>query len=82
MDGCGGGGVRPAPIQPTAAGGEAAGPDDPCDARVVREILLSMGLDEGEYETCVVHQILDLAYRYAGDVLDDTQVYANHARKP
>ncbi|KAI4980698.1 hypothetical protein ZWY2020_021183 [Hordeum vulgare] len=45
-----GGGVRPAPIQPAAAGGGAAGPDEPRDTRVVRELLRSMGLGEGEYE--------------------------------
>ncbi|KAM3335541.1 hypothetical protein ACQJBY_029813 [Aegilops geniculata] len=78
----GGGGVRPA-LQPAAAGGGASGsPDEPRDARVVRELLRSMGLGEGEYEPRVVHQFLDLAYRYAGDVLGDAQVYADHAGKP
>ncbi|KAF7032958.1 hypothetical protein CFC21_044088 [Triticum aestivum] len=77
-----GGGVRPA-LQPAAAGGGASGsPDEPRDARVVRELLRSMGLGEGEYEPRVVHQFLDLAYRYAGDVLGDAQVYADHAGKP
>ncbi|XP_037408265.1 transcription initiation factor TFIID subunit 9-like [Triticum dicoccoides] len=80
MDG-GGGGGRPA-LQPAAAGGGASGPDEPRDARVVRELLRSMGLGEGEYEPRVVHQFLDLAYRYAGDVLGDAQVYADHAGKP
>jgi transcription initiation factor TFIID subunit 9B len=41
-----------------------------------------MGLSEGEYEPRVVHQFLDLAYRYVGDVLGDAQVYADHAGKP
>ncbi|VAH66643.1 unnamed protein product [Triticum turgidum subsp. durum] len=41
-----------------------------------------MGLGEGEYEPRVVHQFLDLAYRYVGDVLGDAQVYADHAAKP
>ncbi|KAM3354385.1 hypothetical protein ACQJBY_025203 [Aegilops geniculata] len=77
-----GGGVRPA-LPPAAAGGGASGsPDEPRDARVVRELLRSMGLGEGEYEPRVVHQFLDLAYRYAGDVLGDAQVYADHAGKP
>lgn len=40
-----------------------------------------MGLGEGEYEPRVVHQFLDLAYRYVGDVLGDAQVYADHAGK-
>uniref|UniRef100_A0A453G2Z3 Transcription initiation factor TFIID subunit 9 n=1 Tax=Aegilops tauschii subsp. strangulata TaxID=200361 RepID=A0A453G2Z3_AEGTS len=54
----------------------------PRDARVVRELLRSMGLGEGEYEPRVLHQFLDLAYRYVGDVLGDAQVYADHAAKP
>ena len=36
---------------------------------------------KGEYEPRVVHQFLDLAYRYVGDVLRDAQVYADHAGK-
>ncbi|KAG8095809.1 hypothetical protein GUJ93_ZPchr0013g37101 [Zizania palustris] len=62
------------PAYPTAA-------DEPHDARVVRELLHSMGLHEGEYEPCVVHQFDDLAYRYVGDVLGDAQVYADHVGK-
>uniref|UniRef100_A0A453G877 Transcription initiation factor TFIID subunit 9 n=1 Tax=Aegilops tauschii subsp. strangulata TaxID=200361 RepID=A0A453G877_AEGTS len=76
----GGGGVRP--TLPSAAAGGASGPDEPRDARVVRELLRSIGLGEGEYEPRVVHQFLDLAYRYVGDVLGDAQVYADHAAKP
>ncbi|VAH82531.1 unnamed protein product [Triticum turgidum subsp. durum] len=75
------GGVRPSLPSATAAGGTSV-PDEPRDARVVRELLRSMGLGEGEYEPCVVHQFLDLAYRYVGDVLGDAQVYADHAAKP
>ncbi|KAM3334196.1 hypothetical protein ACQJBY_028939 [Aegilops geniculata] len=74
------GGVRPS--LPSAAAGGASGPDEPRDARVVRELLRSMGLGEGEYEPRVLHQFLDLAYRYVGDVLGDAQVYADHAAKP
>ncbi|KAF8728948.1 hypothetical protein HU200_018249 [Digitaria exilis] len=76
------GGARPS--APSAAAATAAGasvPDEPRDARVVRELLRSMGLGEGEYEPRVVHQFLDLAYRYVGDVLGDAQVYADHAGK-
>uniref|UniRef100_A0A453G2Y4 Transcription initiation factor TFIID subunit 9 n=1 Tax=Aegilops tauschii subsp. strangulata TaxID=200361 RepID=A0A453G2Y4_AEGTS len=76
-----GGGVRPSLPSAAAARG-ASGPDEPRDARVVRELLRSMGLGEGEYEPRVVHQFLDLAYRYVGDVLGDAQVYADHAAKP
>ncbi|KAJ4762985.1 Transcription initiation factor TFIID subunit 9 [Rhynchospora pubera] len=62
--------------------GSASAPDEPRDARVVREILRSMGLSEGEYEPRVVHQLLELAYRYTVEVLSDAQVYAEHAGKP
>jgi transcription initiation factor TFIID subunit 9B len=64
-----------------AATGASVG-DEPRDARVVRELVRSMGLGEGEHEPRVVHQFLDLAYRYVGDVLGDAQVYADHAGKP
>ncbi|KAF8698728.1 hypothetical protein HU200_034981 [Digitaria exilis] len=76
------GGARPsAPSAAAAAAAGASVPDEPRDARVVRELLRSMGLGEGEYEPRVVHQFLDLAYRYVGDVLGDAQVYADHAGK-
>ncbi|KAE8790171.1 hypothetical protein D1007_35499 [Hordeum vulgare] len=75
------GGVRPS-LPSAAAVGGASVPDEPRDARVVRELLRSMGLGEGEYEPRVVGQFLDLAYRYVGDVLGDAQVYADHAAKP
>ncbi|XP_044974101.1 uncharacterized protein LOC123442050 [Hordeum vulgare subsp. vulgare] len=74
--------VRPWTAAAAAAAGGASGPDEPCDARVVRELLRSTGLGEGEGEPRVVHQFLDLAYRYVGDVLGDAQVYADHAAKP
>ncbi|CAM0873358.1 unnamed protein product [Alopecurus aequalis] len=74
-----GGGGRPSLPSVAAAGASAA--DEPRDARVIRELLRSMGLGEGEYEPRVVHQFLDLAYRYVGDVLGDAQVYADHAGK-
>uniref|UniRef100_A0A0E0KEX7 Transcription initiation factor TFIID subunit 9 n=1 Tax=Oryza punctata TaxID=4537 RepID=A0A0E0KEX7_ORYPU len=82
-------GLRPSPQSAVAAAAAAAAAgvgasaaDEPRDARVVRELLRSMGLSEGEYEPRVVHQFLDLAYRYVGDVLGDAQVYADHAGKP
>ena len=37
--------------------------DEPRDAHVLRELLRSMGLSEGEYEPRVLHQLLELAYR-------------------
>ncbi|KAM3384337.1 hypothetical protein ACQJBY_008787 [Aegilops geniculata] len=62
---------------PPAAAADAG--DEPRDARVVREILRSVGLEEGDYEPAVVHQFVRLAHRYAGDVLDDALAYADHA---
>ncbi|KAG1366366.1 Transcription initiation factor TFIID subunit 9 [Cocos nucifera] len=56
--------------------------EEPRDARVVKELLRSMGVGEGEYEPRVVHQFLELGYRYVVDVLSDAQVYADHAGKP
>ncbi|PKU80267.1 transcription initiation factor TFIID subunit 9 isoform X1 [Dendrobium catenatum] len=55
--------------------------DEPRDARVVRELLRSMGVGEGEYEPRVLHQFLELCYRYVVDILSDAQVYAEHAGK-
>ncbi|RRT77745.1 hypothetical protein B296_00019462 [Ensete ventricosum] len=54
---------------------------EPRDARVVKELLRSMGLGDGEYEPRVVHQFLELAYRYVVEVLSDAQIYSDHASK-
>ncbi|XP_042398371.1 transcription initiation factor TFIID subunit 9-like [Zingiber officinale] len=62
-------------------GGRRDEAEEPRDARVVKELLRSMGLEEGEYEPRVVHQFLELAYRYVVDVLTDAQIYADHASK-
>ncbi|XBI53739.1 hypothetical protein VPH35_035913 [Triticum aestivum] len=62
---------------PPAAAADAG--DEPRDARVVKEILRSVGLNEGDYEPAVVHQFLRLAHRYTGDVLGDALAYADHA---
>ncbi|KAM3364792.1 hypothetical protein ACQJBY_014884 [Aegilops geniculata] len=62
---------------PPAAAADAG--DEPRDARVVKEILRSVGLNEGDYEPAVVHQFLRLAHRYTGDVLGDALAYAEHA---
>ncbi|KAM0838339.1 hypothetical protein ACQ4PT_061046 [Festuca glaucescens] len=53
--------------------------DEPQDARVVKEILHSVGLKEGDYEPAVVQQFLMLAYRYASGVLVNALAYADHA---
>ncbi|MQM23548.1 hypothetical protein Taro_056614 [Colocasia esculenta] len=61
-------------------GEELAGGEGPRDARIVRALLRSMGV--AEYEPRVVHQFLELWYRYVVDVLADAQVYSEHAGKP
>ncbi|RAL54827.1 unnamed protein product [Cuscuta campestris] len=58
---------------------EGADEDLPKDAKVVKTLLKSMGVDE--YEPRVVHQFLELMYRHAVDVLTDAQVYSEHAGK-
>ncbi|OVA03800.1 Transcription initiation factor TAFII31 [Macleaya cordata] len=52
----------------------------PRDAKIVKSLLKSMGV--GEYEPRVIHQFLELWYRYVVDVLTDAQVYSEHAGKP
>ena len=54
--------------------------DLPRDAKIVKTLLKSMGVDD--YEPRVVHQFLELWYRYIVDVLSDAQVYSEHAAKP
>ncbi|KAK4752277.1 hypothetical protein SAY87_021075 [Trapa incisa] len=53
--------------------------DLPRDARIVKSLLKSMGVEE--YEPCVIHQLLELWYRHVVDVLTDAQVYSEHADK-
>ncbi|CBI35866.3 hypothetical protein PVL29_011169 [Vitis rotundifolia] len=59
----------------------AEGDEDlPRDAKIVKSLLKSMGVDD--YEPRVIHQFLELWYRYVVDVLTDAQVYSEHASKP
>ncbi|PKA63997.1 hypothetical protein AXF42_Ash005009 [Apostasia shenzhenica] len=74
MEGSGGGGGG-------GGGGRESDAEEPRDARVVKELLRSMGIGEGEFEPRVVHQFLELCYRYVVDVLSDAQIYAEHAGK-
>ncbi|CAA7407558.1 unnamed protein product [Spirodela intermedia] len=53
--------------------------DGPRDARIVRALLRSMGV--ADYEPRVVNQFLELWYRYVVDVLNDANVYSEHAGK-
>lgn len=57
------------------------GEDDdlPRDAKLVRSIMRSMGVQH--HEPRVVNQFLDLWYRYVVDVLGDAQTYSEHAGK-
>lgn len=58
----------------------AEGDDNmPRDAKIVKSLLKSMGVED--YETGVLHQFLELWYRYVVDVLTDAQVYSEHASK-
>jgi len=51
----------------------------PRDARVAIGLLQSMGVDD--WEPRVVNQLLEFTHRYVGEVLDDAQVYAQHASR-
>ncbi|PUZ72881.1 hypothetical protein GQ55_2G431200 [Panicum hallii var. hallii] len=53
--------------------------EEPRDARMVRRILRSEGLRECEYDPRVVDRFVELARRYAGDVLGEARAYADHA---
>ncbi|KAL6509652.1 Transcription initiation factor TFIID subunit 9 [Orobanche gracilis] len=53
--------------------------DMPRDAKVVKELLKSMSVED--YEPRVVNQFLEFSYRYVVDVLTDAQVYSEHAGK-
>ncbi|WRX27931.1 Transcription initiation factor TAFII31 - like 1 [Theobroma cacao] len=63
-----------------AKGVMAEGEEDlPRDAKIVKSLLKSMGVED--YEPRVIHQFLELWYRYVVDVLTDAQVYSEHAGK-
>ena len=67
-------------IYPGAVKKMVEGDEDlPRDAKIVKSILKSMGVED--YETRVIHQFLELWYRYVVDVLTDAQVYLKHAGK-
>lgn len=59
-----------------AEGGEE---DMPRDAKIVKELLKSMDVED--YEPRVVQQFLELWYRYIADVLGDAQSYSEHCGK-
>lgn len=49
----------------------------PRDARVMAQLLKSMGVDE--YQPRVLNQLLEFMYRYVSEVLQDGLMYAEHA---
>lgn len=51
----------------------------PKDAKIVKSLLKSMGVED--YEPRVAHQFLELWCRYVVDVLIDAHVYSQHAGK-
>ena len=60
--------------------GEGSGEEDmPRDAKIVKSLLKSMGVED--FEPRVIHQFLELWYRYVVDVLTDAQIYSDHAGK-
>lgn len=53
--------------------------ESPKDAKLVQTILKSMGVQH--FEPRVVQQFLDFWYRYLVEVLQDAQLYSDHAGK-
>ncbi|KAL7302311.1 hypothetical protein TKK_0004974 [Trichogramma kaykai] len=51
----------------------------PKDAQVIISIMKDMGISE--YEPKVINQLLEFTYRYVHTILEDSKVYANHAKK-
>lgn len=51
----------------------------PKDAQVIMAIMKEVGITE--YEPRVINQLLEFTYRYVTSVLDDSRVFANHAKK-
>ncbi|XP_063977733.1 transcription initiation factor TFIID subunit 9 isoform X2 [Diachasmimorpha longicaudata] len=51
----------------------------PKDAQVIMSIMKDMGITD--YEPKVINQLLEFTYRYITCILDDSKIYANHAKK-
>ncbi|XP_053981009.1 transcription initiation factor TFIID subunit 9 isoform X2 [Hylaeus anthracinus] len=51
----------------------------PKDAQVIMSIMKDMGI--ADYEPKVINQLLEFTYRYVTCILDDSRIYANHAKK-
>jgi len=50
----------------------------PQDELAMRSILKDMGVTE--YERRVVQQMLEYAYRYTTEILEEARVYSNHTK--
>ncbi|KYQ88361.1 transcription initiation factor TFIID subunit [Tieghemostelium lacteum] len=53
--------------------------DEPRDARIIKSILNTMGVQS--YDPRVVNQLLEFMTKYVFDILQDSQVYAEHSGK-
>ena len=51
----------------------------PKDAQVIATILKDMGVHD--FEPRVVHQLLEFAYRYVTNILEDAQVFSTYSKK-
>lgn len=51
----------------------------PKDAQVMISILKDMGIND--FEPRVVNQMLEFSYRYVTNILEDSRVYSQHAKK-
>ncbi|XP_071949410.1 transcription initiation factor TFIID subunit 9-like [Antedon mediterranea] len=64
---------------PITVGGGGGNNRTPKDAQTMVAILKDMGVTE--YEPRVINQMLEFTYRYVTDILDDAQIFGNHAGK-
>ncbi|KAE8749260.1 hypothetical protein FOCC_FOCC003967 [Frankliniella occidentalis] len=60
-------------------GSQSRNPNYPKDAQVIMSMLKDMGVQD--YEQRVLNQLLEFTYRYVTCILDDSRVYATHAKK-
>ncbi len=51
----------------------------PRDAKVIATILKAMGVEE--FQPRVMNQLLEFLYRYVTEVLQDAQLYSEHASR-
>lgn len=60
-------------------GSQSRNPNYPKDAQVIMSMLKDMGVQD--YEQRVLNQLLEFTYRYVTCILDDSRIYATHAKK-